>query len=218
MISLEIITQHNLSEHCVLEYFGTLYEIISQFSCTGEEILRRNGFRSRAWVESLFAIAAEHRCFANVNCPQGLPFGAIRPLITPELVAVFCLASDLMEATFYERLLAEQYQQLSCQQSNSNQQLIKGLRVARRKFNRQKLKYMDLAYGPHRESYIDEAFDVCSKVAENRLQRDIWFSTEIMPIVFQVCPRGENVTDLAPVDKLCRKYIHYFTICTEVAN
>lgn len=156
--------------------------------------------------------------FANENCPQGLPFDVIRPLITPELVADFCLASDLMEVTFYERLLAEQYQQLSCQQPKSNQRSIKELRVARRKFNRQKLKYMDLAYGPQRESYIDEAFDVCSRVTENQLQRDIWFSTEIMLVVFQICPRGENVTDLAPVDKLCRKYIHYFTICAEVVT
>lgn len=215
-VDAELITQHGLSDNCILEYFGTLYEVISHFRCTGEEILRRNGFRSRSWVESLFAMAAKHHCFANEKCPEGLPFEVVQPLITQELIAMFCLGSDILETAFYERLLLQQQRALSTlPSSRTANHVIRDLRIARRKICKRKQEYLDLAYGSRLAKNLVEAFDVCSVYNHNKLQRDVMLSLDILPIVFQLYPRDENTPDMAPVRKLCRKSVRLFSISAE---
>lgn len=214
-IDIDIIAQHNLSENCVLEYFGTLYEVISHFRCTGEEILRQNGFRDGRWVRSLFKIVADHHCFANSNCPEGLPFEVVSPLITSELVADFCLASNIFETAFYEHLLSQQYQKLSSSSAEDDKQTLKNLRMARRKFCKQKMEYMTLAYGPKLSRELVRTHDVCTTHRGNVLQQDVMFSLELMPIVFQLCPRDESAVDTAPLRKLYRKYACLFYLCAE---
>lgn len=218
-LDANIIAQRGLTDNCVLEYFGTLYEVISQFRCSGEEILqRRNGFRSRAWVESLFKVAAEHHCFANRNCPQGLPFEVVQPLITQDLVAYICLAADILETMFYERLLFQQHQELSSRNSSSKavKETLKTLRIARRKFCKCKMEYIDLAYGPKPARHLVGMYDVCTVHKHDLIQQDIMLALDLMPIVFQTCPRNETAAEMVPVMKLCRKYIRLFDISAEI--
>ncbi len=215
-IDTNLITQHNLSENCVLEYFGTLYEVISHFRCTGEEILRRNGFRDSRWVQSLFKIAADHHCFANTNCPEGLPFEVVLPLITPELVADFCLASNILETAFYEYLLFQQYQKVSALPlTKDSRRALRDLRIARRKFCKQKTEYMNLACDQKLPHELTRACDVCTTHKGNILQPDVMFALELMPIIFQLCPRDKSAVDTAPLRKLYRKYAHLFYLCAK---
>lgn len=208
--------QRNLSDCCVLEYLGTLYQLAYRFRCSGEEILQHNGFRSQAWVESLFMVAAKNHCFAGANCPNGLPFRAIQPLITGEIVAHFCLAGDLLETAFYEHLLFQQSQKLnSLAQTRANIEISKQLQLARQKFARQKAEFIKLAYGPKPAKKIINMYNVCLIAKDNKMQQEILLTLEVMPTVFQLYPRDENTPDMAPVRKLCRKYIRLFTICAE---
>jgi len=207
------VAEYGLSDNCVLEYFGTLYEVASNFHCTGEMILQHNGFRSRVWVESLFELAA------NSGCLEGLPFEAIQPLITQEIVAHFCLANDILETAFYEYSLFKQYQELqSLPPAKLTNQTLKELRIARRKFCSQKMEYLNLAYGLKLASKSKCTYDVCTVYKRDAMQQNILLALELMPIVYQAYPRNENTADMAPVRKLCRKYIRLFTICTEFRN
>ncbi len=215
-LNLDTLVQSNLSDNCVLEYFGTLYEIAYQFRCTGEEILRHNGFRSRAWVESLFAVAARNRCFASTHNPNGLPFEAIRPLITPEIVAHICLANDLLETTFYEYLLFQQQQMLNnLPQTKASAQALKQIHTVRRKFATEKTVFLKLAYGPKPTSQVVNIYNDFSTSKKNKLRQDVLLALELMPVVFQIYPREDNTADMARVQKLCRKHIRLFTICSD---
>lgn len=211
-----MITQNGLSDNCVLDYFGTLYEMASDFSCAGIDLARRKGFCSRAWVEAFFRKAAENHCFANESCPQGLPFQAIRPLITDDIIALFCLANDILEAAFYEHQLLQQQKIVNTWPSDkTNRQLLQRLRLARRKFLRQKKLYLELAYGHGRAQIVEHIYDVTIEPRVNSMQRDIRFALDIMPIVVQTHPRDDHGSDRAPLNKLCRKHARLFTIATD---
>ena len=96
MLSPETSLNSAQEKQAVLCYFGTLYYLIGSFPCEGAEVLQRNGYRSHAWVESLYELAADFGCFGREEPTKVvLPFEAIQPFITPEIVAVIVYASRL---------------------------------------------------------------------------------------------------------------------------
>lgn len=130
-------------------------------------------------------VAAKNHCFAGANCPNGLPFRAIQPLITGEIVAHFCLASDILETAFYEHLLFQQSQKLnSLAQTKANIEISKQLQLARQKFARQKAEFIKLAYGPKTAKKIINMYNVCLIAKDNKMQQEILLTLEVMPTVF----------------------------------
>lgn len=150
--------------------------------------------------------------------PQGLPFEVVQPLITQDLVAYICLAADILETMFYERLLFQQHQELSSRNSSSKavKETLKTLRIARRKFCKCKMEYIDLAYGPKPARHLVGMYDVCTVHKHDLIQQDIMLALDLMPIVFQTCPRNETAAEMVPVMKLRRKYIRLFDISAEI--
>lgn len=211
-IDMQSIAWRGLTKNCILEYFATLWEMSSGFCCTGAEILEQNGFRNRAWAESLFRVAAEQHVFANCNLPSGLPFEAVQPLITDEIVAYLCLADDILEAAFYERLINEQRQYDHDFSSRSAQKsYFRTLKIAKRKFREQKQKYLKLAYSDKIPQQFQRAYEVDTPQSRSNLQRSVWLALDLLPIVYELNPRDKDATDKSRLMGLWRKYAHLFT-------
>ena len=215
---MSTVDEHGLADNCILEYFCTLYEMIPGFCISGEEILRQKGYRNRVWVETLFEVAARNHCFITEKCPGGLPFRAVQPFITQDMVADFCLANNILEAAFYEYQMFQQCQKLSSLRPKSSNQAIKDLHIAKRKFRKCKMKYISLAYGHEPAEGIVRIYDTCVVAQNNKMQQNVIAALELMPIVFKLCPRDENAADTVSIRKLCRKYIRLFNICAEFEN
>ena len=151
IVTRDNLAQLNLTNEAILEYIGTLAFVDTTFPANGEYIINQGpGYNSRNWVESLFAVAAQSECFRSPSMPieKALPFATIQPLITKNLVAEICLTSDIIQALYYE------YQLLYCRKiineatgiPRQTKKLLVDLRKACLEFNRQKQKYLRIAY------------------------------------------------------------------------
>lgn len=219
-ITLDDLAQADLADNAVLEYFGTLYEMVGNFTIDGERLLNLYaGYNDRKWVEALFRVAADSGCFRRPDLPieRALPFSVVRPLITNYMIADFCLADDILEAAFYEYILSYYQKRLISLQPATHEirQTIKNLRRARLAFAEQKCAYLEIAYLKRVPHKVYRLFEVCNYSRHSVAKNDLVATLEVMPAVFEKYPRHESV-DLSPVSKLYRKHFKIFAFCDEV--
>lgn len=190
----------------VVDFLGTLYRLASSFAVDAEFLLQYPGFRSRPWVEALFEVGAHYGCF------KGVPFEALQPYITQNIVALFCLADDIMEAAFYEHCLIKRREEIlrHPDRTREDEQILKRLREARLKFMNQKKSYLKLAFaGTKVPKRLKRTFDLNVVVRGDQLQQEIHHTIEGMPHVFEFYPRNDS-SDLAPLSRLYIKYSQLF--------
>lgn len=190
----------------VVDFLGTLFRLAGNFAVDTEFLLQHPGFRSRSWVEALFEVGASYGCF------KGVPFEALQPYITQNIVALFCLAGDIMEASFYEYFLIKRREEILRRpdRTREDEQILKRLREARIKFVNQKKAYLKLAFaGTKVPKEMKRAFDLNVIIRGDQLQREVRHTIEGMPHVFEFYPR-DNSSDLAPLSRLYIKYSQLF--------
>lgn len=204
-------------EQAVLYYFGTLYYLMWHFPCEGEQILQRNGFRNRAWAESLFKLGADYGCFGRESPRKViLPFEAIQPIIPQEIIALACLADDVLRATYYERILIELRTRIlsGFYATRKCERILKQLRQARRKIYLQKKEYLRIAYGKSLK-VIRRSYDMNEISSEDVLQRHLLDTFAFIPTAIQLFPRDSFAADLSPLSRIYHKYEEIFSLCKE---
>ena len=217
MLTPDITLNSTQEEQAALYYFGTLYYLMWQFPCEGREILRHNGFRCQAWVESLFKVAADHGCFGRKEPTKvTLPFKAVRTAITPEIVALTCLADDILRAAYYERYLIELRIQIldGFHATRKTERRLERIRQARQKFHIQKKEYLRIAYGKSLKG-VRESYDINVINPRDELQKNLLDTFDFVPIVSQLYPREPFSADLSPISRIYRKYEDVFPLCKE---
>lgn len=218
MLTPDITLDSTQEEQAALYYFGTLYYLIGQFPCEGAEILRcNNGFRNRAWVESFFKLAADYGCFGREKPTKViLPFEAIQTIITPEIIALVCLADDLLRATYYEHCLIELRTQIlgGFYADRKHERILKQLRQARQKIYVQKKVYLRLAYGKNLKG-IRDSYDMNETSHPDTLKKNLLDTFDFVPIVSRCYPRDLFAADLSPLSRIYRKYEEVFSLCKE---
>lgn len=218
-MTLDELAELNLIDRAVLEYLGTLYLIGGYCSANGAQILAQDsGYNSRAWVESLLKVAADCGCFRRPSMPieQAIPFTLVRPLITPGLIAEFCLADDILQAIYHEHLFFIYHRRVNQADSIAHRfkRTLQSLHDARHEFCRQKQHYLRIARRgkvPHRiYKFFDMNFD------DNRPGPKAEFlpTFAVLPSVLKLHPRPLTA-DLVPLSDLCRKYAHLLAFCDE---
>lgn len=216
MLTPEITLDSTQKEQAVLYYFGTLYYLMWQFPCEGAEILQHEGFHNRAWVESLFKLAADYGCFGRETPTKViLPFEAVRTIITPEIVARVCLADDVLRTTYYEyRLIELRTQIFSNLDANYRfDYILKRIRQACQKIRAQKKRYLRIAYGKSTKS-IRKSYSMSNIRTGDALQYNLLNTFDFIPVVSSLYPRSSAI-DLAPLSRIRRKYQDVFSLCEE---
>ncbi len=217
MLSPETSLNSAQEKQAVLYYFGTLYYLIGSFPCEGAEVLQRNGYRSHAWVESLYELAADFGCFGREEPTKVvLPFEAIQPFITPEIVALVCLADDLLRVAYYEYLIIQLRSQMlgGFYANRKSERILKQIRQVRKKLYFQKKEYLRIAYGKSFKG-IRKSYDMNRVYSGNVLQKNLLETFEFVPIVSRLYPRDPFAADLSPISRLYRKYKDIFLLCKE---
>lgn len=221
VVTLDDLDLRNMTDTATVAFFSTLFEMAGFFSTDGERILRTyNGYRNRKWVEALFEKTANCGYFRRsmITYGKSLPYSAIEPLITNELIADFCLADDLLKSLYYEYQIYHYQQCFTATPKipHTVRHCLKELCAARLAFRRQKLSYLRIAYCSRVPRKIHKLYDAsrCTQEFIGEIDLDAVFS--IMPIIFELYPR-DTASDAAPLSKLCRKYARLIAFCDEAA-
>lgn len=205
-------------ELCVVLYFKVLYEIAREFTCTGEEVLKIPQHHDRPWADQLFEILTRRQAFGS-----NIDFHDIAPLLNREIIALFCLADDILMTLSYEFALRKQVEALVITpKTTENQLLQRNLTTASQKLRRVRCNiFQKLAYsGEVPDSMrliLRHVFNNPHETLPKELKEqytDLILALRIAPIVYEYIPRSHGSRP-AVLSRLVKRYRSYIDDCVQ---
>lgn len=211
----------------VMDYFVALFELGSNFTATGEDILRYPGYRDLHWATSLLsAMRPAARLFAGdhfdpkqkeqmkiLRVLSSAPEEEVNALLTREIVAVFCAADNIL-ATMYHEYIAQRYStklEAIAQPSKEDRMRVRRLRNVSAKFGRLKKAFLWVAFGNSLDAKRKAQFDISVISSQSSVLHDAIMAA---PVVYRYCPRYLT-SDWSQITKLRQKYRDMIIECEQ---
>lgn len=196
-------------ELCVVLYFKVLYEIACEFTCTGGEVAKIPQHYDRLWADQLFEILTRRQAFGSC-----VDFHDVAPLLNREIIALFCLADDILMTSSYEFILRNQVEELvTAPKTNANRLLKNRLTTASQKLRRVRCNtFQKLAYGDEVPNSMRLMWRCVFKNHHEILDReleercaDLITALRTAPIVYEYIPRSPGSRP-AVLSRLVKRY------------
>lgn len=203
---------------CATSYFTALFNIGMGFTATGEEILAYPGCRDLHWAKSLFAaikpisklLSSNHfpkEQKSNLRVLKALAYASdeeISELLSREIVAIFCLADNVLAALYHEYILYQQYTILAKHTpvSKEDAMTIRQLRWTASKFRKIKKNFLKIAFGGNLDMAQRMGLEAEFIGSRTSILHDALVAA---PIIYRYCPRYLT-SDWSQITKLRKKY------------
>lgn len=191
-------------------YLAGLLQVGFLFTVSGEEVLEQIGYRDHNWAANLLQGVAPLGNHVGRGGLHAFATPEAEALLTGEVVALLCLADNVVTALYHEYILHEHAAHVASSPCLSKDQRseIRNCQNAATKFRKLKEAFLKIAFPdvPPRDYKI--FFDVS---IINAAKRELYYALAGAPIVYRELPRYLTA-DYSKITKLRQKYRDYIYV------